>query len=121
MNRKIVIQSKQIFESHEDFVTEENDAEVIVDENSFEVSYEGSKIKFCKDKLIIERDNMVLEICLNENTTTNYNTPYGAIDIEVCGREFYFNKEPFLFRASYEIKFGNNSEYLNELQISFKD
>ena len=88
MNRKIVIQSKQIFESHEDFVTEENDAEVIVDENSFEVSYEGSKIKFCKDKLIIERDNMVLEI---------------------------------LFRVSYEIKFGNNSEYLNELQISFKD
>ena len=121
MNRKIVIQSKQIFESHEDFVTEENDAEVIVDENSFEVSYEGSKIKFCKDKLIIERDNMVLEICLNENTTTNYNTPYGAIDLEACGREFYFSKEPFLFRVSYEIKFGNNSEYLNGLQISFKD
>ena len=42
MNRKIVIQSKQIFESHEDFVTEKNDAEVIIDENSFEVSYEGS-------------------------------------------------------------------------------
>ncbi len=121
MNRKIAIQSKQIFESHEDFVTEENDAEVIIEDSSFEVSYEGSNIKFCKDKLMIERDNMILEICLNENTTTNYNTPYGTIDLEVCGREFYFEKEPFLFKVSYEIKFGNDIEYLNELQISFKE
>lgn len=121
MNRKILIQSKQIFESHEDFVTEENDAEVFVDEDKFEVSYEGSNIKFCKDKLIIERDNMALEIYLNENTKTNYKTPYGVIDLNVCGREFYFCKEPFLFRVKYEIKFGSSSEYVNELQISFKD
>lgn len=121
MNRKILIQSKQSFESHEDFASEECDAKVIINEDGFEISYEGSNIKFYDNKLMVKRDNMAFEICLNQITVASYNTPYGDIDLSVCGREFYFCKEPFLFKVKYDIKFGSSSKYLNELQINFKD
>lgn len=121
MNRKVLMQSKQFFESHEDFVSEEYDARVIINEDGFEISCEGSNIEFYDNKLIVKRENMAFEIYLNQITVASYNTPYGSVDLEVYGKEFYFCKEPFWFKVKYNIKFGSSSQYLNELQINFKD
>ena len=114
---KIRINSKQIFEEHEESFSEEHECEIIYLEDGFKILYDNCEVSFDGLKVFVKNDNMLLEIEGGKKNLTKMNTPYGAIELETLGDKIDFVREPFDFKMRYFIKFGNTEQYINELQI----
>lgn len=118
---RIKIDSKQIFESYTDSISEEHEGKIDFIEDGFEIEYAGCYIKFVPNALCIKREQMYLNIELGKINSTIINTPYGEMELTTKGNKISWNREPFCFNVSYAIKFGNTEEYINELQIVVTD
>lgn len=113
--------STQIFEQHVDNISEEHMCNVDICDKGFEISYECCNIKLFEEKLTIDKEFMKLEIEIAKRNFSKMVTPYGQIDIEVEGKKLNWTQKPFSLKTSYNIKLGNTSEYVNELEIVVVD
>lgn len=114
---KILINSKQIFEEHEDKVFEEYHGDVVLIEGGFELKYDESKIIFRENKLIVTTQNTSMIIEVNRTHLSSLQTPYGVIELEINGEYMEWQENPFLFEVRYKVKMEQTQCYINELQI----
>lgn len=116
---KVLIKSSQIFEEYVDGVEEVHECKLEYLDDGFELDYDDTKVKVEKDILYVDRASMCLKVELDKENASNMQTPYGDIEIKVCGESLKWAKNPFSLNARYRVELGGTLGYMNELQILF--
>ena len=118
---KLIIKSRQIFESHIDNIEEKYDCDIVFFDKGFKIEYDNYEIKFDNNIFYIMKPGMILQIMLEKESKSCISTPYGLMNISVKGIEFDWNQNPFKCYLKYIIKLEESESYINEMQMMIEN
>lgn len=128
MQVNVEINSKQIFQDHEEEEKNKCEGEITYHNNGtileFTEKYEDQELKFkmtiLKEKIITDRNGQTMIFDLENKNRTTLNTPYGVLNMQVTTKKINITKEAEeikIIQLEYEIELENSMKYDNEVEI----
>lgn len=129
---EVEINSKQIFEDHEDSeknkclgeITYHNKGAIL----EFTEKYEDQELKFkmtiLENKVITSRNNQPMIFDLQNKNNTTLNTQYGVLNMVITTKVVDITKEEDLIKKihlEYEIELENSMKYDNVVEINLSE
>lgn len=105
-------------EDHVDTIIEEYECQIKETEEKLMIQYEKGIIEIEEQRIVIIKDDRVMQIEVGVQTQLIYDTEYGEIVMQVKGVELMNDLRQRIGKAKYEIGMLGVLPYINEVEIN---